>query len=39
MAGADSHDRGVLLVECLAAAVIFCLVAAVLYMVFTYKPY
>jgi hypothetical protein len=39
MANPEPEDRGLLLVEYLAAASIFCIVAVVLYMVFAYKPY
>ena len=39
MADTNLHDGGVPLVEYLAAGVILCLVAVVLYMVFGYKPY
>ena len=39
MAVTNSEDRGVLLVEWLAATAVFCIVGAVLYMVFAYKPY
>lgn len=35
--GAESRE--ILLVEYLAAAVILCIVAVVLYMVFAYKPF
>jgi hypothetical protein len=33
------EQRKVLLLECIAAAAIFCIVAIVLYMVFSYRPW
>ena len=36
--GSDSEQRQVVLLEFVAAAAIFSIVALVLYMVFTYRP-